>query len=127
MVKKWKHVVNPTSPPVFSAGSVNSLLSGCSSMDGGHQTLQDAIVVMDHLETDVMFAESSADSHHSETNMPHSMVAKFHLSKGCQAVGGAGGVGDNLHVLVVASLVHTHHKHRRVGRGGRDDDLRYRG
>ena len=52
------------------------------------------------------------------------MVGRVHLSKGCQAVGGAGGVGDNLHVLAVASLVHAHHKHWRVSRGGRNDDLR---
>merc|ERR1719178_439981 len=46
-----------------------------------------------------------------------------HLCKGCKAVGRAGGVGDNLHVLVVASLVHTHHEHGCISRGGRDDDL----
>merc|ERR1719239_305686 len=82
-----------TSPPVLSAGSVNSLLRSRSSVDSGHQTLQDAIVVMDH------------------------------LGKGSQAVGCAGGVGDNLHVLAVAALVHTHHKHGRVGRGGGNDNL----
>ena len=39
-----------------------------------------------------------------------------------QAVGGAGGIADNLHGVVILVMVHTHHKHGGIRRRGRDDD-----
>ena len=50
----------------LAAGSVHSLLCGGDGVHGGHQTLQDPEVVIDH------------------------------LGEGGQAVGGARGVADNL-------------------------------
>ena len=78
-------------------------------MDSGHQALEDAVVVVDNLFQATMTFRNSEEGH---------------LGKWCQAVGGAGCVGDDLHVLVVASLVHSHHEHGRVSRGGGDDHLR---
>ena len=43
------------------------------------------------------------------------------LGEGCQAVGGAGRVGDDGHVLGVALVVHSHHEHGRVVLGRRRD------
>jgi len=79
--------------PVLAGGPVDGLLCGGGGVDGGHQTLQDTVVVMDH------------------------------LGKGSKTVGGAGGVGDNLHVLLISSLVDAHDEHGGVGGGGGDDDL----
>lgn len=62
-------------------------------MDSGHETLNDAVVVVDD------------------------------LGEGSQAVGGARGVGDDIGRAVVLVLVDTHHVHGGIGRGGRDDDL----
>lgn len=45
------------------------------------------------------------------------------LGEGSQAVGGAGGVGDDVHGLIILLVVHTHHKHRGVSRRRRDDHL----
>ncbi|KAF6119834.1 hypothetical protein HJG60_010220 [Phyllostomus discolor] len=44
------------------------------------------------------------------------------LVGGGQAVGGARGIADNLHVAVVPVMVHTHHRHGSIHRRGRDDD-----
>ena len=52
---------------------------------------------------------------------PHRVVQ--HLCHRRKAVRGAGGVGDNLHVRAVVLVVHAHHKHRGVSRGGGDDNL----
>ena len=45
------------------------------------------------------------------------------LGEGGQTVGGAGGVGDNLHTGGILVLVHSHHKHGGVSGGGRDYNL----
>ena len=45
------------------------------------------------------------------------------LSQRGQAVGGARGVGHNLHAWAVLVLVDTHDKHWRIGRRGRDNDF----
>ena len=64
-------------------------------MDGGHQTIGDAPLVVED------------------------------LGDGSQAVGGAGGVGDELHVGGVGVQVHAAHEHGGVvlGGGGHDDLL----
>lgn len=62
-------------------------------MHGGHQSLLDAEVVLNH------------------------------LRKGCEAVSCATGVGNNVHVVLVRVLVHAHHKHWGVARGRGDDHL----
>lgn len=48
------------------------------------------------------------------------------LDQGRQAVGGAGGIGDDLDVLVVVLVVHAHDEHGRLvlGRSGHDHLLR---
>ena len=55
--------------------------------------------------------------------MPHVVVQ--HLGHGRQAVGRAGGAGDE-RLALVALVVHAHHEHRSVvlGRSGHDDRLR---
>ena len=45
------------------------------------------------------------------------------LGEGSETVCSAGGVRDNLQAGVVLLVVHSHHKHGRVSRGGRDDNL----
>ena len=61
-------------------------------MDGGHESLHDAKVVMDD------------------------------FCQGSQAVGGAGGIADNLQGVVILLMVHAHHKHGGICRRCRDDD-----
>ena len=56
-------------------------------MDCGHESLHDAKVVMDD------------------------------LGQGGQAVGGAGGIADSLHGVVILIMVHTHHKHGGIHKG----------
>merc|ERR1719402_1994684 len=77
--------------PILLAGAVHGLLGGRGGVHGGHQTLENAEVVVDD---------------HCERS---------------QTVGGAGGVGDNLHVVGVRALIDAHHEHGGVG-GGRGDD-----
>lgn len=62
-------------------------------MDGGHETLNDGELVVDD------------------------------LGKGSQAVGGAGGVGNDVGGAIVLVLVDAHDEHGGIGRGSRDDDL----
>lgn len=78
--------------PVLGGGTINGLLGGSVGVDGGHETLDDAVVVVDN------------------------------LGEGSQAVGGARGVGDDGGLAIVGLLVDTHHVHGGIGRGGRDDD-----
>ena len=81
--------------PVPARPGVHSLLLGSGGVDGGHQRLLDAEGVVDD------------------------------LGHGGQAVGGAGGVGDHVHLRGVPLVVHSHDKGGRdvvLGRGG-DDDL----
>lgn len=80
--------------PVLEGGAVDSGLGGSGGVYGGHETLLDTEVVIDD------------------------------LGEGCQAVGGARGVGHDLDVFGVALVVHAHHEHGGVvGRGSREDDL----
>ena len=81
------------SAPILARRTINGFLGGGSGVNGGHQTLEDTEVVVDD------------------------------LGQGGQAVGGARGVGHNLHVRLVGVLVDTHDKHGSVGRGSGDDDL----
>lgn len=78
--------------PVLGRGTIDGLLGGSVGVDGGHETLNDAELVVDN------------------------------LGEGSQAVGGARGVGDDSGLAVVGLLVDTHHVHGGIGRGGRDDD-----
>ena len=52
-----------------------------------------------------------------------SIIVIDDLGKGGQAVGCAGGVGDNGETLVILLVVDAHHEHRGVSGGSRDDDL----
>ena len=79
--------------PVLSGGTVNGLLGGGVGVDGGHETLNQAEVVVDH------------------------------LGHGGQAVGGARGVGEDVDILGVGVVVDTHDVHGGVRGGGGDDDL----
>merc|ERR1719186_477947 len=79
--------------PILLAGAVHGLLSGRGGVHCGHQTLENAEVVVDN------------------------------LGERGQTVGGAGGVGDHLHVVGVRALVNAHHEHGGVGGGRGDDDL----
>ena len=38
-----------TTTPVLVRGTIDSLLGGCGSMHGGHQTLNDTVLLMDDL------------------------------------------------------------------------------
>jgi len=81
------------SAPILARRTVDGLLGGGGGVDGGHEGLSDAKVVVDN------------------------------LGKGGQAVGGARGVGDDLVLGLVGVQVDSADKHGGVGRGGRDDDL----
>ena len=79
--------------PVLGGGTVDGLLGGSVGVDGGHETLDNAELVVDD------------------------------LGEGSQAVGGARSVGDDIGLAVVGLLVDTHHVHGGIGGGSRDDDL----
>lgn len=79
--------------PVLGGGTVDGLLGGGVGVDGGHETLNETEVVVDH------------------------------LGEGSQAVGGAGGVGEDVDVGLVLGVVDTHDEHGGIGGGGGDDDL----
>jgi len=79
--------------PVLARWTVNGLLGGGVRVDGGHQTLDDGVLVVND------------------------------LGERSQAVGGARGVGDDLNVALVALLVDTHDEHWGISRWSRDDNL----
>lgn len=79
--------------PVLSGGTVDGLLGSGIGVDGGHQTLNEAVLVVDN------------------------------LGEGSQAVGGARSVGEDVDVGLVGVVVDTHDEHGGIGGGGRDDDL----
>ena len=79
--------------PQLPREGIHGLLGGSDGMDGGHESLHDAEVVMDN------------------------------LGQAGQIVGGTGGVADYLEGVVILFMVHTHHKHGSIGRRRRDDDL----
>ena len=76
-------------------GTIDGLLSSSDGVDGGHETLLDTPLVVDD------------------------------LGKGSKAVGGARSVGNNVHVLLVLLVVHTHDEggSALVLGGSRDDNL----
>ena len=82
-----------TSTPVLGGGTVDGLLGGSGSMNRGHETLNNAELVVDD------------------------------LGKGSKAVGGARGVGDDLSLGIVRVEIDTANIHGSVSRGSRDDDL----
>lgn len=63
--------------PQLPRGAIHSLLGGSDGMDSGHAFLHDAKVITDDLD------------------------------QGSQAVGGAGGIADNLRVVSIF-MVHAH-------------------
>src|SRR5699024_7675724 len=81
--------------PILHGHAVHGLLGGGGGVHGGHQTVGDAPVVVQH------------------------------LGDGGQAVGGAGGVGHEVHVGGVLVQVDAAHEHGGVilGGGGHDDLL----
>jgi hypothetical protein len=78
---------------VLVGRSVNGLLGGGGSVNGGHQTLDDSKVVVDD------------------------------LGQRSQTVGGARSVGDDVVLGLVSVQVDSTDEHGSIGRGGRDDDL----
>lgn len=79
--------------PVLGGGTIDGLLGGSVGVDSGHETLNDAELVVDD------------------------------LGEGSQAVGGARSVGDDVGGAVVLLVVDTDDVHGGIGRGGRDDNL----
>ena len=88
------HVLTRTTAgaPVLARGTINGLLGGSDSVNGGHEALNNHKVVVDD------------------------------LGQRGQAVGGAGGVRDDLHAGVELGVVDPHDEHRGVVGGGGDDD-----
>ena len=95
----------------LAAGSVHSLLRGGDGVHGGHQTLQDTKVVVDHLgKRRQAVCSAGSVAHNLERNT--TVLSRPALV-----------TWTNLHVLVVGLLVDAHDEHRGVSRGGGDDDL----
>uniref|UniRef100_A0A673UB10 Uncharacterized protein n=1 Tax=Suricata suricatta TaxID=37032 RepID=A0A673UB10_SURSU len=76
----------------FPEGPSTVFWGGGDGMDCGHESLHNAEVVMDD------------------------------LGQRGQAVGGAGGIADNLERVIILLVVHAHHKHGGISRRDRDDD-----
>lgn len=81
------------STPVLGGGTIDGLLGSSVGVDGGHETLNDTELVVDD------------------------------LGERSQAVGGTGGIGDDLDLGVVGLLVDTHDVHGSISGRSRDDDL----
>ena len=79
--------------PVLARGTIDGLLGGGGGVDGGHESLGDAEVVVDD------------------------------LGERGQAVGGAGSVRDDVVLGLVGIQVDSADEHGGISRGGRDDDL----
>ena len=81
--------------PILERGTVHRLLCGGDRVDGRHQAVLDAEVLMQD------------------------------LGNGGEAVGGAARVGDELHIAGIVLMVHAHDEHRGVvlARRGHDDLL----
>ena len=79
--------------PVLGRGAVDDLLGSSVGVDGGHEALNDGVLVVDD------------------------------LGERRQAVGCAGGVGENLNVGLVGLVVDAHDEHGGIGRGSRNDHL----
>lgn len=93
--RRWDDVLGrgTASTPVLSGRTVDGLLGSGVGVDGGHETLNDGVLVVDD------------------------------LGEGSKAVGGARSVGQDLDVGLVGLLVDAHDEHGCVGRGSGDDDL----
>ena len=79
--------------PVLLGGTVDGLLGGGDGVDGGHETLLEAKLVVDD------------------------------LGQRGKAVGGARGVGNDIHGGLVLLLVDAHDEHGGITGGGGDDNL----
>ena len=79
--------------PVLGGRSIDNLLGSGVRVDGGHETLNDTVLVVDD------------------------------LGKGSKAVGGARGVGENVDVGLVGGVVDAHDEHGGISRRSGDDDL----
>ena len=79
--------------PILAGWAVDGLLGRSVGVDGGHQTLDEPVLVVDD------------------------------LGEWCEAVGRAGGVGDDLDLGLVLLVVHAHDEHWCIGGGSRDDHL----
>jgi hypothetical protein len=82
-----------TTSPVLVGRTVDGLLGGGGGVNGGHQTLDDGVLVVQDLD------------------------------QGGQTVGSARSVGDNVHVGLVGVQVDTTDEHGCVSGRSRDDDL----
>lgn len=91
----WDDVLSSTTAitPQLTRGTIDGLLGGSGGVHSGHQTLENAEVVVDN------------------------------LGQWSQAVGGTGSVRNNLHRWVVSIQVDTDDEHRGIGGWGRNDDL----
>ena len=86
---------SPSASPVLLGRTVNGLLGAGGGVNSGHQAVNNAELVVDN------------------------------LGQRSQAVGGAGGVGNDVHVRGVLVLVNTHNEHGSVlGRSGNNNLLR---
>lgn len=93
VVHKYLYKINSVIKAYLVGRSIDGLLGGGSGMNGGHQTFNDIKVVIDDLD------------------------------QGCQAVGSAASVADNLHVGSVAIFVDAHDEHWGIGGRCRNDDF----
>mmetsp|Transcript_20025 Transcript_20025/g.35066 ORF Transcript_20025/g.35066 Transcript_20025/m.35066 type:complete len:228 (-) Transcript_20025:402-1085(-) len=79
--------------PVLARGAIDRLLRGGGGVHGGHEALDDAVLVVDD------------------------------LGERGEAVSGARGVGEDVDVLLVLQVVDAHDEHRRIRGGSGDDHL----
>lgn len=73
--------------------STQKLTSGSRGMDSGHKSLDNSILLVDN------------------------------LGHGGKAVGGTGGVGNNIGRSIILGVVDTYNEHGSIGGGSRDDNL----
>lgn len=91
----WNNVVvdGTSTAPVLGGGAVDSLLGCRCGVDGAHETLNDAEVVIDD------------------------------LGERCKTIGSARGIGDDLVLGFVGIKVDTANEHGGIRRGCGDDDF----
>ena len=103
-----------TATPVLVGGAVDGLLCGCGGVDGGHETLDDAVLVIDDLRRVSIEAMKRWIGRG---------VGSIYLCERSKTVGGAASVADDLVFRFVGIEVDATDKHGSIGRGCRDDNL----
>ena len=86
-------------------------------MDSCHEALSNSKLLMDNLHKDHIPVKPL------DTAEPNAKYEGACLGKRRQTVGGAAGIGYDIHGWIIFSLIYSHYEHWRISRGCRDHHL----